>query len=353
MVQRVRLPIQTFIQKIVAFAINKLQAFKDWATKNWEKYVFYKDLFFVVYLPFWILIIYASSGNGLVYLLLFLVGIFALGISLFVDSQSIIIAEGDPKAFVLAERHERNFNRYANIISIITIAYAYSAFPIVWFLRNNPQTKNASLPVSFLYPFAALVFVMFSGLIPQMINSFEATIMKQARIARPNWHIPEYFPTERIRASARFTVVSKLLPCSPSRQPLKQFSLFKDGIEIYSEHIKAKYGMVLDDPDRFYKQVKLKAFFTDESDKIKEGIESLIDLLHNNNEQPFAFVKVLKQMLNEPISNDDVCKDVEIDTRRFKRWLTKHHDLTKDVIGPLIFAIIPIVISFFIGLHFA
>lgn len=348
--------IRPFAQKVVEFAVNKIQPFKDWATKNWERYIFYRGLFFVFYFPLWILIVYAAGNNvfsGVVSLLIFIVGILALGVSLFVDSQRPIIAEGDPEAFILAEKHERNFNRYGNIMSFITIAYAYSLLPITFYLRSNPATKNATLPISFLYPFAALAFVMFSGLIPMMINSIEMTMMQQMRTARPNWHIPEYFPSENIRASARFTVVSKLFPFTPRRRLLTQFSLFKDGIGIYNEHIKEKYRMLLDDPDRFYKQIKLKAFFSDESDKIKTGIESLTVLMHNSNEQeqPFAFARALKQMLNEPTTNDEICKEFEIDTRRLKRWLTKHHSLMKDFLTPLMIALIPIAISIIIGLR--
>lgn len=353
MVGRVKLPIRSFAQKVAEFSVNKLQSFRNWASKNWAKYILYRGVFFILYLPFWILLLYASSGSGFVSLFIVVVGIIALGVSLFVDALRPIIAEGDPEAFILAEKYERNFNRYGNIMSFLTIGYAYSLLPIVLLMRSNPATNSATLPIEIFYPFVALVFVMFSGLIPMMINSIELTVMVQTKRAHPNWHISEYFPHESIRASARFTVVSKLLPCNPRKYLLSEFSLFKEGVEIYNEYIKNRYKMVLNDPDRFYKQIKLKAFFSDESEKIKPGIDSLIMLMHTSNEQeqPFAFVKTLKQMINEPISNDEICKEFEIDTRLIKRWLTKHHSFLKDFLIPLCIALVPIIISIIIGLR--
>ena len=103
------------------------------------------------------------------------------------------------------------------------IAFAFSLIPYTLLLISiNPATKNAILPVSLLYVFVALSIVMFCALMPQLLSAIEE-IVKNAFIRRPKLQafIPEYFPAESIRASARFVVALKLLPSSQSCNPRK------------------------------------------------------------------------------------------------------------------------------------
>ena len=335
--------------RFTTFFAKTLESLTDWILKNWVKYILVKNLFYISVLPIAVVLAYVAGIAALAFLILFLV---VLAFSFIFDELRVIIAEGDPESFIIGEKRERAFSTYSSIISISTLVYMYSAIPYILISVYSLHNRNTTLPTSYLGGLIVLFSLMFSALVPAMVNGVETSYFTELiRKNRPKWLIPEYFPSENIRACARFMVVVKLLPSSPRKKIMKRFSLFKEGIEIYNNHIKNKFGISLCEPERFFRYAKLKAFFTDEADDIKCSLEALIDLMKSKNEQPFEFIKLLKEMSNEPASNNEICRDIEMDTQPIRKWFVKHHEILTVLIAPLVISVITGIILYALKLY--
>ena len=319
------------------FAIKLLNKPKRYVLNNWAQYVLLRNLFFVTAIP-----IFAGLGYifGVIAYAYFVFALVIALISLVLDGQRLKILEDNPEAFIEGERRERIFNTLTNIISYVAVALLYSLIPITLYLRE--QNKNFSLGTSFFQVLIVSMFLVISFVIPPTMYVFESTYLYNLRRNRPTWHIPEYAPSQRLRAQARFIVVSKIPTIEPSKQSLKKFQLIKDGIEIYDNLMKRKLGLVLTDPDHFVLKAKLKFFFTAEKEatSVKDSLKGLIDLMNKETVAPFEFVKLLREMVNEPISEDKICEDISEQNRSLKRWLTRKYGLLELIITPVVSSVI-------------
>lgn len=301
------------------------------------QYVLLRNLFFVTVLPIFVGLAYVVGVWTYAY---FAFAVAVTLISIVLDGQRLIILEENPEAFIEGERRERIFNILTNIVSFVAIVFMYSLIPVSLNLRE--QNKNFFIGTPFIQVFAVLLFLVVSFLIPPAIYAFESTFLYDLRKKRPTWNVPEYVPSQRLRARARFIVVSKIPTIKPNKQSLRKFELLKDGVEIYSDLMKKKLGLVLTDPEHFVLKAKLKFFFTAEKEakSVKNSLNSLIDLMKNETVQPFEFVKLLREMVNDPSSEDKICEDLSDQNRSLKRWFTRKYGFWELIIAPIVSSVI-------------
>jgi len=315
-----------------------LEGPRNYVLKNWPRYILLKNLFALLALP---IIFGLAFIAGIASLVSFVVFVLLLIICLSLDGQRMTILESDPEAFVKGEKVESAFNLLMNGISICAIVFMYSLIPLVIVLREN--NKNAFLPSPFLQVFIGLVFLVTSVLIPPSITMFESSYLtNEIRKAHPSWRIPEYFVPRKLRARARFLVTSNISASSPDKLALGKFVSFKEGVEMYNNLLKAKFGIALRDGERFTQAAKLKFFFGGEegSNCIRKCLTGLVDLMNREEVEPFEFVRILKAMMNEPTTNEEICKEICDEGNLLKKWFSKNRELIEFIVAPVISAII-------------
>ena len=91
--------------------------------------------------------------------------------------------------------------------------------------------------------------------------------------------VPQYYPSEEVRARTRFIVALQLID-DTRKNKMKDFSLFKEGINIYDDYLKRKVHVELCDPERFFNYANFKIFFTQDKLPVKKCLEGLIALTY-------------------------------------------------------------------------
>jgi hypothetical protein len=107
------------------------------------------------------------------------------------------------------------------------------------------------------------------------------------------------------------------LCANPKRKTIdNKFKLFYQGLKIYNSHLKDDFGFALREPKRLYFQAKLATYSKDHVGIIRNGLESLTELMKDENRQPFDIIKCVKEMLNEPTSFKDICTEIDTEPHR-------------------------------------
>jgi hypothetical protein len=330
---------KTLLGKISKRITKKLSKYRNWVFENWVSYNLLKKVFFMLVFPLVYLIgtvgLAVEWASGLMYLL-YAVLLSLVFASILFDSARVSVAQKRPADFIKEEKVERFFS-----ISFFTL------FPL-WMLllfvfANGEKIGVPKEIIPSLQTFVLLLVLAWTGLLidtelattisllesPWLIRLFKRMGLKGKAIP-PH----RFYPSENIRASARFAVLSQLLANNPDKNVIgEKFPLFYQGIKIYNEHIKDDFGFVLREPKRFYCQARLAAYSNDNVDNIKKGIESLTELVKDDNREPFEIIKSLKEMLNEPASFKDVCADIDADPHRIRKWLSVHSDSIIGITG--------------------
>jgi hypothetical protein len=303
------------IQKRLAERISKL---RKWAFENWVRYIFYKNAFFLLIF----FLVYLLSIINTAFFWLFLLPFLLIPVFFLLDSKRISVAEKSPAEFVKAEKVERAFQFLFYILTSLWIP-----FIIVVAYSERIGITGYLLLIQWLW---IIVIVGGTGLLLSMMvsgieYSYALRQFKEKFIPKPKWHLFEFYPSETIRASTRFVVVANFLSRNPSKRAIsRKFSLFREGIKIYNEHLKDDFGFVLCEPKRFYNKAKLAAFSSDKIDDIKYGLESLTELMKEKKEEPLEIVKSLKEMLNEPASFHDMCAEIDVEPKLIRKWLSSN-----------------------------
>ncbi len=94
----------------------------------------------------------------------------------------------------------------------------------------------------------------------------------------------------------------------------KDFHLFMDGLKIYNNYLRKKFGLAICKLERFYNYAKLSALSNDMVTQTESTMESLINILNKeDNNSPFEFLMELKSMMGEPSSTiKDIGEDLEV-----------------------------------------
>jgi hypothetical protein len=314
-------------------ASEKASKYRNWALENWASYTLLRNLFLLFLFPAIYLITQVSVaiGNpdiGWFSLLLFL-PIFAF---VLLDSKRVLVVEKSPVEFIKAEKVERNFE----ILFYIQIPL----WLIVLVIYANSERIGISKDVlpSFQTLWVFLVLAWTGSLMSTEMSLVESstfiTVFKKRFVPKSKWHLFEFSPSENARARARFVVVSNFLSNNPNNNAIgRKFKLFYQGIKIYNDHLKDDFGFVLREPKRLYCQAKLAAYSKDNVVNIKNGLESLTELMKDENSEPFEIIKSLKEMLNEQASFKEVCAEIDADPERIKKWFSVHSDLIIGIVG--------------------
>jgi hypothetical protein len=215
---------------------------------------------------------------------------------------------------------------------------------------NSERIGIVKENLSFFHTFSLiLIFAWFGSLSNIEMNTLESSSLSKKFIKRfvlnPKRHLLEFYPSETIRARARFVVVLDFLSSNPDSKTIsRKFNLFYQGVKIYNDHMKKDYGFLLSNPKRFYCQAKLAACSKGNEDSIRSGLKSLAKLLKDENSEPFEIVKSLKKMLKERATFKDVCAEIDAEPERMKRWFSKHSESVIGIVG-LLFLVISIVVT--------
>jgi hypothetical protein len=309
-----------------------------WIAKNWVKYILIKNVFYFTALPIIIGLLFLNPYIAFGYLIIFFL-VFLSSFSF--DAQRVLIAEGDPRAFIQGEKIESDFAIIIRLLMFVAIGSLYGLVFVALSLNSLSENKDFVFPSNVTLFFASFLVFAFLSSTPLLINGIESSIfIKNARTRFPQWKIPEYFPSEQKRAWARFFIASNSLTEKLRRKAMKEFSLFREGIEIFDAYLKTKFSIALCEPERFFRYAKFKAFFTEDSKCVLDCLQVLINLTEKTDLQPCDFVKSLKKLLNEPTSDDDLIDDVEIDNKRIRQVLSKRNEFLTIWVAPLIVTIL-------------
>jgi len=313
---------------------EKLSECRQWALENWVFYTFLKNVFFFFLCPLIYLISLISVDIGWFSVLLFLpILIFPL-----LDSKRISVVEKSPTKFVKAEKVERFFD------ILFWILYPLWFTLLVVFINGERIGIAEGIMPSF-QTFLLVLILAWTGLLLNLeISVIESSkflkLMKKKFGPKHKWHLFEFYPSEIMRARARFVVVSDFLSDNPNRKAIgRKFPLFYEGLKIYNNHLKMDFGFILSEPKRFYCQAKLTAYSKENVDNIKNGLESLTELLRDEEKEPFEIIKSLKEMLNEPTSFKDIRAEIDADPKRMRKWFSTHSDSIIGIIGIVLMVI--------------
>jgi hypothetical protein len=337
---------KTLIDRIRKKIIRKISEYRNWAFENWVIYNFLKNVYFILLFPLILLIGTVTAAVEWVYWLIsLLIAVFFLlsFAFLLLDSKRVSVAQKKPADFIKVERMERFF-----WFLLFTLYPLWMILLVVF--ANGERIGITKEMIPPFQTFMLVLILAWTGLLMNAeFNILESSsLMKLIRkrlSLKDKWHLLEFYPSESIRASARFVVLSKFLSGNPDKRAIgRNFWLFYQGIEIYNDHLKDDFGFVLREPKRFYCQAKLAAYSKDNVDSIKNGLESLTALMKDENVEPFEIIKSLKEMLNEPATFNDVCAEIDADPERIKKWFSKHSEALIGI-GGIILGVIAIIIS--------
>jgi hypothetical protein len=157
-----------------------------------------------------------------------------------------------------------------------------------------------------------------------------------------------FYPSEMIRARTRFLVVSTFLRSGLKKSVIiKKFELFRDGITIYNNHLKADFGIVLRDPERFHRYAKFVLYSNMKIEEIKSKVDSLAELMKEENEaeneEPLRFIGLLKELVNEPTSINELFEEVDMEPKPIHKWFAKHYESFLAIVIPIVLFIITII----------
>jgi hypothetical protein len=318
-------------EKVIEKALN----YRNWVSENWVSYTLLKNAFFLLLFPLAYLLGSIPAIVGSFSTLLFLLMVvysFIIFASFFLDSKRISVAEKRPADFIRAERVER------------LVAILFYALPLLWLtlLAVFAYRGRIGIPeeiVPFFQTFLTAFILAWAGL----FISLEMSILESSKLVylvkkklrlRDKRGLLEFYPSENARARARFVVISNFLSSNPDKNAIgSKFRLFYQGVKIYNDHLKDDFGFVLREPKRFYCQAKLAAYSKDNVGNIRDGLESLTELMKDENTEPFEIMKSLKEMLNEPASFKEVCEDIDADPERIRKWFSVHSDSIIGIAG--------------------
>ena len=99
-----------------------------------------------------------------------------------------------------------------------------------------------------------------------------------------------------------------------------------DGLKIYNNYLRKKFGLAICKLERFYNYAKLSALSNDMVTQTESTMESLINILNKeDNNSPFEFLMELKSMMGEPSSTiKDIREDLEVEPSTINQWWSKH-----------------------------
>lgn len=334
---------KTLNNRISRKIAEKLSEYRQWALENWVFYTFLKNVFFFFLYPLIYLISLISVYIGWFSVLLFLsILIFPL-----LDSKRISVVEKSPAKFVKAEKVERFFD------ILFWILYPLWVMLLVVFTIGERIGIADEIIPSF-QTFSLVLVLAWTGLLLNVeISVIESSVtssrflelMKKKFGPKHKWHLFEFYPSEIIRARARFAVLSDFLSDNPNRKKIgRKFQLFYEGLKIYNHHLEKNFGFILSEPKRFYCQAKLTAYSKENVDSIKNGLESVIKLMSDEEKEPFEIIKSLKEMLNEPASFKDIRAEIDADPHRMRKWFSTHSQSIIGIVG-IVFMVIAIILQ--------
>lgn len=323
-----------YVKKLVKVASR----LRNWASKNWLKYTIIKNLYFVLLFPLMFLSRH-SSFFGILFVIAIFIGILTF---LLLDSKRISVALEYPDVLIKTERLE---NLFSNIFYIF---YVMLILSIV--LLANSQKLNINTEVMSTVTIS-IIFIWMGTLVNFELSWLESSyIMKSFAkkfATKKTHHLFDFIPSDVIRAKARFSVVSRILSKNPSKGVINsKFPLFWEGITIYNTHIRKEFKFVIRDPKRFYFYAKLSTYYEPNNKAVKTHMDSLVALMEGEKDQPFEFIRLLKAIVNEPTSSEEVFKEIDVEPKLIRNWFSAHSDSTKVVIA-IISPIISIILAIF------
>lgn len=329
----------------------KAKKFDNWIRKNWSSYVLLRNLGF--FLPFPIGLSLILTGFTLlspVYLVLLSC---TLVIALKADTQRLVIAEEKPLEFVKGENIEHGFEILTNLFALTTMGFMVASFGVIMILRYQTQNPTLTLPMPFVYVMLFLIVLFFSSSLAVMFTIIETSILLEVlRNKKLSWKIPRYRVSDRLRARARFVAAEYEMKLSILEKLAiqKRFSLINDGIKIYNQHLKTRFGISLSDPEKFSRCLKLTSLSDETADDFRCCIDSLAEVLKEKEENPFMFVRFLKEIANEQTAKDEIYKEFDVELNPITKWLAKHHEFLTVVLTPLIISTVAVVVGYVLNL---
>lgn len=327
--------LKSIIKKLIKYA-SKIE---ELTLKNWLKYVYFRNLIFVVLVP-----IFALLSNFWLFIGFFIpVPLIIGGIAfLLLDSNRVKIGQQKPNMLIKMEKFEKLF------LKLFFVLYAFFILSLYLFLMSQQINIDRQFSGNLLL----LISGMWTGwLFIFTLNALESTsilfdVMKRL-VNKKYHHRLIFFPSSKIRARARFWAVSKILT-----QDLKKeieinskLSLFLEGMKIYNKYISRKFKFVIKDLKKFYCHAKLAIYIDELRTSLVSNLDSLIELMENEKDDPFEFIKLLKTTSNEPTDYKSLFKEFEVEPKPIRSWFSKNSDGLS-----LIFALLSLMVSIVIAI---
>ncbi|MFX0199612.1 MAG: hypothetical protein ACFFCW_26110, partial [Candidatus Hodarchaeota archaeon] len=240
---------------------------------------------------------------------------------------------------------ERLENLFLNIFYIF---YAILILSIVLFANSQKLNIDNEVMPSVMI----LIMTIWTGMLVNFeLSAIESSstlkIFVKKFVKKKTRHLFDFIPSDAIRARARFSVVSRILSKNPSKDVINsKFPLFWEGITIYNTHIRKEFKFVIRDPKRFYCYAKLSTYYEANNKAVKSHMDSLVGLMEGKKDQPFEFIRLLKAIVNEPTSSEEVFKEIDVEPKLIRNWFSAHSDSIKVVIA-IISPIISIILAIF------
>ena len=332
---------------------------ETWVSRHWVRYTFSKNLFFLLWLPTFVSLnflfltlnipkpFFQPFGITILLDIGFFVPLCLLPVFLLLwEPQRCVVVKQSPKKFIIAEKIDQSFV-YLDI-ALVPIALILL---VVFIEVARLGIANWIIASGFV-----LIFVFFAGIgsfvelflmffeLPQYLRIIRKIVKETEALQgrEHNFKKDEYlfYPSEAKQANARFVILSEFLSAIPVKTEINEkFYLFREGLTLYNDYLKAVYGFVMRDPERLYDKGKLLVHL--DGAYFRNGLKQLTEQIEVKKE-PFEIIGTLKKTVKEPNSLDEICSDIEVEPRKIRKWVNSHlTELMTGAIIPIGLALIP------------
>jgi len=309
-------------------AANRFLDFRNWVSMHWVAYTFVKNSYFIFYFALFVYIIDVYNElTSLSFIVLILVAL----VFFLLDSKKSSVAQENPKAFLKSEKVEVAVERLFYLLFVLIFALILSIIGL-----ERIGLSHWIEPFLDFMVMPAIV-LMIGTAIPVYMKPMEISLQNVFNIMlklsflgflnkRSFLQFVEFAVNSTLRIKARLYVILETMSLqNPNVKKIdRKLPLFKEGIGIYNNHLRAKFDFILCEPDKFYKYARLAVHSKETIDDVRKGLNSLIKLMEQEDEDPFEVVKSLRDMMKEPTTMKSVFNEFDIEPRPFRKWFSVH-----------------------------